>query len=203
MVRRATSGFIDCRQTSQSKVRHQPQGKEPSVPQPMRIPPHPSIQPSIPPSAIVLAGVVEARAGRAMVGLRAPPSASCSDTDAGLAPMSPLGVVPVAITLAGALLCSPPAALCGRTLGLDGMLVPDGVTGPQADPLRDGSVLLLSSRELLLRPESLVALLESSVSKLSSVCLSRRIGAASEPGTPRRRSGHSRRSHRWGASRTA
>jgi hypothetical protein len=36
--------------------------------------------------------------------------------------------------------------------------VPDGVTSPQSDPLRDRSVLLLGFRQLLLRPEGLVAL---------------------------------------------
>jgi len=37
-------------------------------------------------------------------------------------------------------------------------IVPDGVTSSQSDPLRDRSVLLLGSRELLLRTEGLVAL---------------------------------------------
>jgi hypothetical protein len=37
-------------------------------------------------------------------------------------------------------------------------IVPDGVTSPQSDPLGNGSVLLLSSRELLLRAKGLVAL---------------------------------------------
>ena len=36
--------------------------------------------------------------------------------------------------------------------------VPDGVTSSQSDPLRNWSVLLLSSRKLLLRAEGLVAL---------------------------------------------
>jgi hypothetical protein len=36
--------------------------------------------------------------------------------------------------------------------------VPDGVARPQADPLRDGAVLLLSFRKLLLGAEGLVAL---------------------------------------------
>ena len=39
-----------------------------------------------------------------------------------------------------------------------GCCIPDGVTGSQSDPLRDRSVLLLSSGELLLRAEGLVAL---------------------------------------------
>jgi hypothetical protein len=38
------------------------------------------------------------------------------------------------------------------------MIVPDGVTSPQSDPLWNGSVLLLGSCELLLRAEGLVAL---------------------------------------------
>ena len=37
-------------------------------------------------------------------------------------------------------------------------IVPNGVPGPQANPLRDGSVLLLRLCELLLRPEGFVAL---------------------------------------------
>ena len=45
-----------------------------------------------------------------------------------------------------------------------GGLVPDGVTSPQSDPLRDGSVLLLGFRQLLLRPEGLVALWEQHIS---------------------------------------
>ncbi len=40
--------------------------------------------------------------------------------------------------------------------------IPDGVTSPQSDPLRDRSVLLLGSCELLLRAEGLVALLNVS-----------------------------------------
>ena len=36
--------------------------------------------------------------------------------------------------------------------------IPDGVSGPETDPLWDGTVLLLRSRELLLRAEGLVAL---------------------------------------------
>ena len=37
-------------------------------------------------------------------------------------------------------------------------LEPDGVSRPQTDPLRDGSVLLLGSGELLLRAEGFMAL---------------------------------------------
>lgn len=37
-------------------------------------------------------------------------------------------------------------------------IVPDGVTGPQTDPLGNGTVLLLGFRKLLLGLESLVAL---------------------------------------------
>lgn len=37
----------------------------------------------------------------------------------------------------------------------------DGVTGPQANPLRDGTVLLLSFGKLLLGTETLLALFES------------------------------------------
>ena len=48
------------------------------------------------------------------------------DTETGLAPVSSLGVVP------------------------------DGVAGPQANPLRDGAVLLLRARKLLLGAERLL-----------------------------------------------
>jgi len=37
-------------------------------------------------------------------------------------------------------------------------LVPNGVSGPETNPLRDRAVLLLRLGELLLRPERLVAL---------------------------------------------
>lgn len=37
-------------------------------------------------------------------------------------------------------------------------LSPDGIARPQSNPLWDGSVLLLRSRELLLRAEGFVAL---------------------------------------------
>jgi hypothetical protein len=39
-----------------------------------------------------------------------------------------------------------------------GEVVPDGVTSPHSDPLRDGSVLLLGFGKLLLGAEGLVAL---------------------------------------------
>ena len=42
--------------------------------------------------------------------------------------------------------------------GDGGLFVPDGVTGPQSNPLWDGSVLLLRTRKLLLGTEGLVAL---------------------------------------------
>lgn len=38
------------------------------------------------------------------------------------------------------------------------MYVPDGVAGPQANPLRDGTVLALGLGQLLLGAETLVAL---------------------------------------------
>lgn len=42
--------------------------------------------------------------------------------------------------------------------GVHGFIVPDGVVGPQADPLGDGTVLLLGLGQLDLGPETLVAL---------------------------------------------
>jgi len=44
--------------------------------------------------------------------------------------------------------------------GLGGCSIPDRVTSSQSDPLRNRSVLLLGSGELLLRAEGLVALLK-------------------------------------------
>lgn len=42
-----------------------------------------------------------------------------------------------------------------------GAAVPDGVVGPEADPLRDGAVLLLGLGQLLLGAERLVGLIFS------------------------------------------
>jgi hypothetical protein len=47
--------------------------------------------------------------------------------------------------------------------------VPDGVTCPQSDPLRDRPVLLLSFGELLLRAEGLVALLNVSSASILQI----------------------------------
>lgn len=41
---------------------------------------------------------------------------------------------------------------------MGGRSILDGVTGPQTNPLRDGTVLLLSLSKLLLGAETLVAL---------------------------------------------
>lgn len=41
---------------------------------------------------------------------------------------------------------------------LHGVVVPDGVAGSEADPLRDGAVLLLGLSQLLLGAEGLVGL---------------------------------------------
>ncbi len=46
--------------------------------------------------------------------------------------------------------------------GLGGCSIPDRITSSQSDPLRNRSVLLLGSGELLLRAEGLVALLNAS-----------------------------------------
>ena len=45
-----------------------------------------------------------------------------------------------------------------RSKSGDGEAVPDGVAGPQANPLRDGAVLLLRAGKLLLGAEGLLAL---------------------------------------------
>lgn len=88
---------------------------------------------------------------------------SCLDTDAGLAPVPPLGVVSVRTVLVMLFLRHHASGWnstkwrgCYAPEG--GSYVPDGVTSPQSDPLRDRSVLLLGFRQLLLRPEGLVAL---------------------------------------------
>lgn len=49
-------------------------------------------------------------------------------------------------------------ASSARALYSVGVIVPDGVASPQADPLRNWAVLLLRLRKLLLRAESLVGL---------------------------------------------
>lgn len=85
--------------------------------------------------------------------------ASRLDAEAGLAPVSPLGVVSTSTASVYCTLC--PAS----SIAIRGDAIPDGVTGPQSDPLRDGAVLLLRLRELLLRAERLVGLYARSVSK--------------------------------------
>lgn len=49
-------------------------------------------------------------------------------------------------------------------LSWQGLDLPDGVTSPQTNPLRDRTVLLLRSGKLLLGAERLMALLVSDVS---------------------------------------
>jgi hypothetical protein len=62
--------------------------------------------------------------------------------------------------LPSVLLAAFPTSRKGRTWGqCEGCSIPDRVTSSQSDPLRNRSVLLLGSRELLLRAEGLVALL--------------------------------------------
>jgi hypothetical protein len=97
----------------------------------------------------------------------------CSDSDAGLAPMSPLCVVSVREGVNQGVLFysflsssssssssySFPCLIMGTgNAEGGGEVVPDGVTSPHSDPLRDGSVLLLGFGKLLLGAEGLVAL---------------------------------------------
>ncbi len=63
-------------------------------------------------------------------------------------------------------MAKPPSSL---PFGSRECFVPDGVTGAQTDPLGNGSVLLLRLGELLLRAESLVALLGIASSALTLV----------------------------------
>ena len=53
--------------------------------------------------------------------------------------------------------------------GLGGCSIPDRVTSSQSDPLRNRSVLLLGSGELLLRAEGLVALLNASSASILQI----------------------------------
>lgn len=76
--------------------------------------------------------------------------------------MPPLGVVPGLDVL---LVCCPVTmptssliAFHRRVCLLLGVVVPDGVAGPQSNPLRDRAVLLLRLCELYLRAERLVGL---------------------------------------------
>lgn len=80
------------------------------------------------------------------------------DADAGLAPVSPLGVV--AVLLSVCCLCD--IYGCEAVVASRG-IVPDGVARPQADPLGDRAVLLLSFGKLLLGAEGLVALRNISI----------------------------------------
>lgn len=107
------------------------------------------------------------------------------DADAGLAPMSPLGVVsvaPSAVVLAPADAgCSQDRIADRRDRRVDGLCgreegVPDGVTSAETDPLWDRSVLLLGLGQLDLRAERLVALCgERLVSYLFHIILGREI----------------------------
>ena len=89
--------------------------------------------------------------------------ASCSDTDAGLAPMSSLGVVSMVVRVSPCPFILSSHAVSSSNSLFDmgfaiGVAVPDGVVGPQSNPLRDRAVLLLCLRKLLLRAERLVGL---------------------------------------------
>jgi hypothetical protein len=61
----------------------------------------------------------------------------------------------------------------GDVRGRDGTGIPDGVSSPQTDPLRDGSILLLSLCKLDLGAERLVALFGRVSALLSHTFVSR------------------------------
>lgn len=84
--------------------------------------------------------------------------ASRLDTDAGLAPVPPLGVVSVGISISPCSVLQMPSLLLLFDAIVLSVVVPDGVAGPQSNPLRDRAVLLLRLCELLLRAERLVGL---------------------------------------------
>ena len=77
------------------------------------------------------------------------------DSDPSLPPVTSLGIVSAITTT---------VSLCPFSLALKSQRrsLPDGVPGPQADPLGDGTVLFLRSRELLLCAEGFVALCHDS-----------------------------------------
>ena len=87
--------------------------------------------------------------------------ASRLDAETSLAPMPPLGVVPIVCQLLLFYIsCACRLIRCDlrgdariRSIG-----VPDGVVCPQADPLGNGAVLLLSLCKLLLGAERLLGL---------------------------------------------
>jgi hypothetical protein len=100
--------------------------------------------------------------------------ASRLDTDASLAPVSPLGVVSVEATMLAAILylhlrCCSIADSSSFHCCVLVEVVPDGVASPQADPLWDRSVLLLRFRKLLLRAERFVGLCACYISMLKHV----------------------------------
>lgn len=70
--------------------------------------------------------------------------------------MPPLGVVPVVVLSVPVHITSPSYSAMSKHFSV---VVPDGVAGPQSNPLRDRAVLLLRLRELLLGAERLVRLL--------------------------------------------
>lgn len=58
---------------------------------------------------------------------------------------------------------SRPASMRLLRCGVSGRVVPDGVVGPEANPLRDRAVLLLRAGKLLLGAEGLVGLRNISI----------------------------------------
>jgi len=91
------------------------------------------------------------------------------DTEAGLAPVSALGVVPVvpvSVPICSILVLSIKRVMVWRGTPFVALvpsldrrsIIPNGVTGAETNPLGNRPVLLLRFGELLLRAESLVAL---------------------------------------------
>lgn len=72
----------------------------------------------------------------------------------------PIRVLRQCLLFALYLHCTRPLASAATSLSIRRLIrcLPDGVAGPQANPLWDGAVLLLRFGELLLRPEGLVGL---------------------------------------------
>jgi hypothetical protein len=83
--------------------------------------------------------------------------ASRLDTETGLAPVSSLGVVPESLSVVIHCVARHRSwnfvQKARPRRGVGRQIVPDGVAGPQANPLGDGAVLLLRAGKLLLGAE--------------------------------------------------
>lgn len=108
-MRKATIHLLIVVRHPKARYAINPQRKNPPLLQPMQISPKPSCLVKTSHHSIEhdrFIEEVEVRARQTMAGLREFGRRSCSDTDAGLAPMPPLRVVPIPVTLVNAPLYS-------------------------------------------------------------------------------------------------